>query len=166
MSSPGPILDAATQLDRLSQLGRRIRALSANDLVGHSDLALFVNLHPDDLMDIDLIDEQAPLTRIATRVILEITERAALKLSPEVSERLTKLRSLGFRLAVDDIGAGYSGLTTFTELAPEIVKIDMSLVRDVHLSAFMPPRARMRSTAGLSDRPPVPRSRVRPNGHA
>jgi EAL domain-containing protein (putative c-di-GMP-specific phosphodiesterase class I) len=40
------------------------------------------------------------------------------------------------RLAVDDIGAGYSGLTSFTELTPEVVKIDMSLVRDVHKSAL------------------------------
>jgi len=51
-------------------------------------------------------------------------------------ERLARLRKLGFRLAVDDIGAGYSGLTSFTELMPEVVKLDMSLVRDVHLSAL------------------------------
>jgi len=46
------------------------------------------------------------------------------------------LRKLGFRLAVDDIGAGYSGLTSFTELVPEVVKIDMSLVRDIDKSAL------------------------------
>ncbi|HEV7554954.1 MAG TPA: EAL domain-containing protein, partial [Kofleriaceae bacterium] len=43
---------------------------------------------------------------------------------------------VGYRLAVDDIGAGYSGLTSFAELVPEIVKIDMALVRDVHRSAI------------------------------
>jgi len=37
---------------------------------------------------------------------------------------------------VDDIGAGYSGLTSFADLSPEIVKIDMSLVRDVHRNAL------------------------------
>jgi EAL domain-containing protein (putative c-di-GMP-specific phosphodiesterase class I) len=37
-------------------------------------------------------------------------------------------------LAVDDLGAGYAGLSSFTMLDPEIVKIDISLVRDIHLS--------------------------------
>ena len=42
------------------------------------------------------------------------------------------LREMGFRIAVDDLGAGYAGLTSFTLLEPEIVKLDMTLVRDVH----------------------------------
>ena len=64
-------------------------------------------------------------------VILEVTERASLDSSAALNERIATLRRLGFRLAVDDIGAGYSGLTSFTQLMPEVVKIDMSLVRDV-----------------------------------
>jgi two-component system, cell cycle sensor histidine kinase and response regulator CckA len=138
-SMPGPqhILDAATQLGRLPQVGRRVRALSSRSLESLGDgVSLFVNLHPEDLADVDLIDERAPLTRLASRVVLEITERASLASSPELSARLARLRKLGFRLAVDDIGAGYSGLTSFTELMPEVVKIDMTLVRDVHRSAL------------------------------
>ncbi len=69
-------------------------------------------------------------------MILEVTERTSLVPSQTLTTRLARLRKLGFRIAVDDIGAGYSGLTSFTELMPEIVKIDMSLVRDVHLSAL------------------------------
>jgi EAL domain-containing protein (putative c-di-GMP-specific phosphodiesterase class I)/CheY-like chemotaxis protein/nitrogen-specific signal transduction histidine kinase len=137
-SMPGAqhILDAATQLGLLPRLGRRVRALSAAVLADRSDdLTLFVNLHPEDLADIDLVTDDAPLTKIAPRVILEITERTSLKSSPELEERLARLRKLGFRIAVDDIGAGYSGLTSFTELMPEVVKIDMSLVRDVHTNA-------------------------------
>jgi EAL domain-containing protein (putative c-di-GMP-specific phosphodiesterase class I) len=95
-----------------------------------------VNLHPDDLNDVDLIDESAPLTKMASRVVLEVTERASLDSSPKLTERIARLRQLGFRLAVDDIGAGYSGLTSFTQLTPEVVKIDMSLVRDVHKSVL------------------------------
>ncbi len=138
-SMPGPqhILDAATQLGRLATLGRRVRALAASALAScRDDVTLFVNLHPEDLIDIELIDSDAPLTKLAPRVILEVTERASLTSSPELSARLAHLRKLGFRLAVDDIGAGYSGLTSFTDLMPEIVKIDLSLVRDVHLSAL------------------------------
>jgi EAL domain-containing protein (putative c-di-GMP-specific phosphodiesterase class I) len=41
---------------------------------------------------------------------------------------------MGFRIAVDDLGAGYAGLTSFALLEPEIVKLDMTLIRDVHQS--------------------------------
>ena len=45
------------------------------------------------------------------------------------------LRNLGFRIALDDLGAGYAGLTSFALLEPDMVKLDMALVRDVHREA-------------------------------
>ncbi|MBX3160397.1 MAG: EAL domain-containing protein [Deltaproteobacteria bacterium] len=137
MATPLVILDAATQLGRLSQLGRRVRGVAAHGMAAlDAGLMLFVNLHPDDLMDVTLLDASAPLTQIASRVVLEVTERASLGGWPELPARLQRIRALGFRIAIDDIGAGYSGLTSYAELAPEIVKIDMSLVRDVHQSTL------------------------------
>jgi EAL domain-containing protein (putative c-di-GMP-specific phosphodiesterase class I) len=133
--NPPALLDAATQLKRLPVLGRRTRSLAGTAVTARLDVpSLFVNLHPADLLDADLIDESAPLTRIASRVILEVTEREALLTTPALIARLERLRELGFRIAVDDIGAGYSGLTSFTDLTPEIVKLDMALVRSIHLS--------------------------------
>jgi len=70
----------------------------------------------------------------ADRAGLEVTERESLMTTPALIARLEQLRGLGFRLAVDDIGAGYSGLTSFTDLTPEIVKLDMALVRSIHVS--------------------------------
>jgi EAL domain-containing protein (putative c-di-GMP-specific phosphodiesterase class I) len=134
LAGPGPMLDAATQLGRLPALGRRTRTLAARAIAESSMPSLFMNLHPVDLLDVDLVDEKSPLTRIASRVVLEVTERESLVTSTALTERLDRLRELGFRLAVDDIGAGYSGLTSFTDLMPEIVKIDMSLVRSIHTS--------------------------------
>jgi EAL domain-containing protein (putative c-di-GMP-specific phosphodiesterase class I)/FixJ family two-component response regulator len=137
MPGPQQVLDAATELGLLPRLGRRVRSLSGAALASRTDgVNLFVNLHPEDLTDLDLVAAEAPLTQIAPRVILEITERASLASSPELAARLARLRALGFRIAIDDIGAGYSGLTSFTELMPEIVKIDMSLIRDVHASVL------------------------------
>jgi EAL domain-containing protein (putative c-di-GMP-specific phosphodiesterase class I) len=133
--TPPALLDAATQLKRLPMLGRRTRSLAGAAITGRSDIpSLFVNLHPEDLLDVHLIDESAPLTQIASRVILEVTEREALATTPVLIERLERIRELGFRIAVDDIGAGYSGLTSFTDLTPEIVKLDMALVRSIHAS--------------------------------
>ncbi len=44
---------------------------------------------------------------------------------------IAELRGLGFRIAIDDLGAGYAGLTSFATLEPEFVKLDMSLIRGV-----------------------------------
>jgi PAS domain S-box-containing protein len=137
MATPDRLLETATELGMLAELGRRIRGYAATSLASHpEDVDLYVNLHPDDLLDADLVDQASPLTLIAHRVVLEITERASLRSSALLLERIARIRELGFRIAVDDIGAGYSGLTSFAELEPHVVKIDMSLVRDVHHSTL------------------------------
>jgi EAL domain-containing protein (putative c-di-GMP-specific phosphodiesterase class I) len=129
----GAIFEAAERLDRLLEVGKRIRATAcaaAPDLPGGS--ALFVNLHAHDLLDDELFDSTHPFSRMATRVVLEITERASLHHVRDLQARIARLRAMGFRIAVDDLGAGYAGLSSFAQLEPEVVKLDMSLVRDVH----------------------------------
>jgi len=131
---PGAILDAAERLDRLHDLGRAIRARSSVPIGNMpEDALLFVNLHTQDLLDDDLYDRASALAAIAHRVVLEITERASLHHVRDVQARVARLRAMGFRIAVDDLGAGYAGLTSFAQLEPEVVKLDMSLVRGLHL---------------------------------
>ncbi|MGH7297737.1 MAG: EAL domain-containing protein, partial [Polyangiaceae bacterium] len=134
---PGAILEAAERLDRLPALGRRVRDLAAEAFArAPAGALLFVNLHPRDLLDDALFDRAAPLARLADRVALELTERASLDEIPDVADRVARLRSLGYRIAIDDLGAGYAGLSSFAALEPEIVKLDMSLVRNIHESAI------------------------------
>lgn len=133
---PGALFDAAERLDRLYDLGRTIRdrvAASAPRL--DPGKLLFVNLHPRDLLDEELYRPAAPLSQIASRVVLEITERAPLDGMGDLRSRLQTLREIGFRFALDDLGAGYAGLSGFTVLDPWVVKLDISLVRNVHLEA-------------------------------
>jgi EAL domain-containing protein (putative c-di-GMP-specific phosphodiesterase class I)/CheY-like chemotaxis protein len=145
---PGAVLDAAERLGRLEALGRTIRDRAAEPVAGNDDVGmLFVNLHTTDLLDPKLLSPDAPLSRIAHRVVLEITERASLEKVQDVRSRIAALREIGFRIAVDDLGAGYAGLTSFALLEPEIVKLDMTLVRDVHQSATK--QKLIRSMAGL-----------------
>jgi EAL domain-containing protein (putative c-di-GMP-specific phosphodiesterase class I) len=66
-------------------------------------------------------------------VILEITERSLLEEVPSAHARIQSLRKLGFRLAIDDLGAGYAGLNSWAQLEPDLVKLDMTLVRDINL---------------------------------
>lgn len=135
LPNPGAVLHAAERLGRLSELGRSVRASAA---AGAESLQpatlLFVNLHSQDLLDETLISPQSPLSQVAHRVVLEITERASLEGIPDARARITQLRRMGFRIAIDDLGAGYSGLTSFAALEPELVKLDMALVRDIDKS--------------------------------
>jgi EAL domain-containing protein (putative c-di-GMP-specific phosphodiesterase class I) len=133
LPNPPALLDAAERLGRVHEVGRAIRERVAGGLGElESGQLVFVNLHPNDLTDDSLYSGVAPLSRFAKRVVLEITERASLHGVAELHERLKALRSLGYRFALDDLGAGYAGLTSFVQIAPEVVKIDMELVRGVH----------------------------------
>src|SRR6185503_3099991 len=49
----------------------------------------------------------------------------------DIRERLVELRRLGYRIALDDLGAGYAGLSSFALLEPEFVKLDMTLTRNL-----------------------------------
>lgn len=130
LANPMAFLSAAERLGAVHVLGRKIR----NSVVVAAekapiDVDLFVNLHPLDLLDPQLIEPAAPLSALAPRIVLELTERASLDEVPEVANRVAALRALGFRIAVDDLGAGYAGLSSLTSLEPDVVKLDMSLVR-------------------------------------
>jgi EAL domain-containing protein (putative c-di-GMP-specific phosphodiesterase class I) len=127
---PGALFEAAETLERTSELGRRIRALCGAPLaLAEPDVLLFVNLHSQDLLDDALFDPSMPLTPWATRTVLELTERAAIDGISDIVQRIARLRSLGYRIAVDDIGAGYSGLNSFATVQPDFVKLDITLVR-------------------------------------
>ena len=129
---PGAVLDAAEKLGRVQEVGRRVRLLCARALRSMAaDVMLYVNLHADELGDPELYDEDSPLAVFAERIVLEVTERVRLDRMPELPERIERLREMGYRLAVDDIGAGYAGLTSFALLEPEVVKMDMGLIRNI-----------------------------------
>jgi EAL domain-containing protein (putative c-di-GMP-specific phosphodiesterase class I) len=132
LARPADLLEAAERLGRLVDLGRAIRGQVVKVARRIPDEALlFINLHPADLNDPALY-EDAALRRLARRVVLEITERASVDGVHGLPERLARLREMGFRLAIDDLGAGYAGLSSMTHIDPEYVKLDLSLVRDLH----------------------------------
>ncbi|RYZ67773.1 MAG: EAL domain-containing protein, partial [Proteobacteria bacterium] len=133
LPSPPAVLEAAEKLGRLHELGRCIRRL-VGDLAGRVapvEHTFFVNLHAADLADPLLYEETSDLTHHASQVVLEITERASLETIADVEGRLSALRERGFRIAVDDLGSGYAGLNYFARISPDIVKIDMGLIRGV-----------------------------------
>jgi EAL domain-containing protein (putative c-di-GMP-specific phosphodiesterase class I) len=128
---PEKLIAAAERLGRLFELGRAVRNKAAQRM-NHSEARLFVNLHSEDLLDPMLYDPSAALSKLADRTVLEITERAGLERVPDARARVDRLKRMGFSVAVDDLGAGYSGLSSFVQLDPEVAKLDIALVRNLH----------------------------------
>ncbi|MDB4973381.1 MAG: Response regulator of zinc sigma-54-dependent two-component system [Myxococcaceae bacterium] len=129
---PGAVFGAAEALDMVATVGRAVRRHAAKLAEDMPDGALlFLNLHPSELLDDALFHRAAPLTKHASNIVLEMTERTSLERIPDARSRVAALKELGFRIALDDMGAGYAGLTSFAMLEPEYVKIDLGLVRNV-----------------------------------
>jgi EAL domain-containing protein (putative c-di-GMP-specific phosphodiesterase class I)/ActR/RegA family two-component response regulator len=132
LGRPELMLAAAERLGRVVELGRRVRASVARAAEqAPPGVLLFVNLRSEDLIDEQLCAARAPLSTVASRVVLEITERTSIERVPELGARVAALRRLGFGIAVDDLCAGYAGPSSLALLEPDVVKIDRSLVRDL-----------------------------------
>ncbi len=128
---PDLMIGTAERLDRIHDLGRTVRAAVARAVAGVStDALLFVNVHGLELTDETLFGPSDPLAPLASRVVLEITERIGLD-AVAGPTRVAMLRKLGYRIAVDDLGAGYAALGALATLEPDVVKLDMSLIRDI-----------------------------------
>jgi EAL domain-containing protein (putative c-di-GMP-specific phosphodiesterase class I)/CheY-like chemotaxis protein len=132
LEHPEALLGTAGLLGRHGQLTRAIYQKIA-ERAPHMppDRLLFVNVHPPDLMDHSLHGMGSPLAPFADRIVLEITERASIDKMGDITDVVRDLRLLKYRLAVDDLGTGYAGLASFTQLSPEIVKLDRSLIEGI-----------------------------------
>jgi EAL domain-containing protein (putative c-di-GMP-specific phosphodiesterase class I) len=92
-------------------------------------LSLSINASPELVISGGLSD-LIP-ARDADRIIVEITEHAAVSNYAALHAQLAPLKQLGVRIAVDDAGAGYSGLQHIVQLGADIIKMDMSLTRAI-----------------------------------
>jgi EAL domain-containing protein (putative c-di-GMP-specific phosphodiesterase class I) len=148
LRAPPDLFEAAERLGRLRELGRVIRDRVAQTLIEVPiEGEIFVNVHALELDDDSLYAVTSPLSAVAKRVVLEITERAPLDKIKDVNGRVAQLRAMGYRIAIDDLGAGYAGLTSFAQLEPEVVKVDMSLIRGLDQSPTK--QKLLRSIVGL-----------------
>lgn len=135
LTRPSLVLAAAEYLERVHELGRQVRSLTASVARSIPQAGLlFINLHPRDLTDPDLLDARSDLLPFASQVVLEITERSSLRDTHAVARAIESLRKRGFRIAIDDLGSGYASLNSFVMLRPEFVKIDMEMVRGIDRS--------------------------------
>jgi EAL domain-containing protein (putative c-di-GMP-specific phosphodiesterase class I)/GGDEF domain-containing protein len=100
---------------------------------------LFLNSLPETLGTPGLVDGnlKSILEEVALQphnLVLEITERSAIEDFEAFGRELERLRRLGFLVAIDDVGTGYSSLQTISEVPADFLKIDISLVQNIHQS--------------------------------
>jgi len=93
-------------------------------------LDLAVNASPETVLDprLDTLLHSIPSPE---RLVLEITEHAAVDHYEAIAQRLKSYRTRGLKIAVDDAGAGYASFRHILNLVPDRIKLDMSLTRDI-----------------------------------
>ncbi|MEX1256682.1 MAG: EAL domain-containing protein [Gemmatimonadota bacterium] len=125
---PVELLAAADQVDAGDELGKQIRSLAPQPFVSRPELHLFLNLDPSQIDRAYITRRDDQLAQMADRVVLELTEHSPVRGVGNVEATILELKSIGYRLAVDDLGAGYSGLSSFARIGPQFVKLDRNLV--------------------------------------
>jgi EAL domain-containing protein (putative c-di-GMP-specific phosphodiesterase class I) len=129
LGRPERLRAAAVRHGRIHEPGRGVRAELATCIDDLPSGDVYVNLHPAELEDDALLDPEAPLSRHARRVILDVSAQAGLD-RVGAGARVARLRELGFRIALDDVSES-SGLGLLAILRPEVLKIDGSLIHGI-----------------------------------
>ncbi|MGH9333610.1 MAG: EAL domain-containing protein [Vicinamibacteria bacterium] len=138
--SPYMLFDVAGESDLLFELDRLCRrnALTSASLLKPAH-KLFVNLLPTTIRDPEFQGERMLEFLEAnhlspSRIVLEITERLAIESYDLFLEAMKTFTDQGFAIAIDDMGAGYSGLEKIVHLNPRYLKFDLMMVRDIDTS--------------------------------
>lgn len=105
------------------------------------DKLLFINVDPDTIRDVHFIkgftkEILAEFNISPMSVIFEITEKTSIENYKNFNEILNYYKSQGYKIAIDDVGTGFSGLTTIANTRPHYIKMDMSLINGVTSDNF------------------------------
>lgn len=96
------------------------------------DQFLAVNMSPASVLR--LSEQEFCDPHLCSRIVIELTEHVPIEDYSALHHALRPMRERGTRLAADDLGAGYAGFRHLMLLEPDIIKLDISLVRGIHLS--------------------------------
>ncbi|MBB1368334.1 EAL and GGDEF domain-containing protein [Pseudoalteromonas sp. SR44-5] len=130
LEMPNTLFSAAIVHDKISELELLCRSKAIENFVRLKlQGKLFLNVSPKTLLDpchpkgetLHLIKQ---FGLAANRVVIEVTEQEKVDDGFLLLKTIAHYRQLGFSIAIDDLGAGYSGLKQWSELCPDYVKID------------------------------------------
>lgn len=126
--------EKTNQLFALEKLARAKALSGFGD--NYRDKKIFINISPQVVNDPsfradELIACLAETGASPQQVVFEITERTSINDFCSFRDSLGYYRQYGFQVAVDDAGSGFSSLQAISELQPDFIKLDMSLIRDI-----------------------------------
>ncbi len=125
ITSPIHMFSSAIEEGRCGELGRLMRALAVD---GCTNYPLFLNVNPNEFDEGWLVRPDDPLFWHEHDVYMEITESVPLSRFEQCKSVIAELRQKGIKLAVDDLGAGFSNLKYIADLEPDMVKLDRDLI--------------------------------------
>lgn len=140
--SPGGMFEAARPAGLLFDLDREARLLAIKEATAHGISAnVFVNFNPTSVYDpvyclrstMEAVEE-SPMS--PQDIVFEVTESDEVKDVKHLVRIIDFYREAGFRIALDDLGAGYGSLNLMNNLRPDFVKLDLELVSGVHRDLY------------------------------
>lgn len=138
LHSPINLFDAASRHGRLAELDLLCREVAIKQFGKFElDAKLFINTIPEVLLQQDYqhgltLDFVKKAGLSADKIVIELTEQYPIN-DYELMRRATEhYRDMGFSIAIDDLGAGYSGLRTWSEIKPDFVKLDRHFMQNIH----------------------------------
>jgi EAL domain-containing protein (putative c-di-GMP-specific phosphodiesterase class I)/GGDEF domain-containing protein len=135
LRSPEVLFEVAEEANMVWELSRLLRKRAVSGIINElkDGQYLFLNIDPHDFDDPTFRSMDPADLGISdpSRIVLEITERTAIKDYPRFKEYLKAFRERGFRFAVDDAGSGYAGLGSIANLEPDYIKLDISLIANI-----------------------------------
>lgn len=138
IASAGQFIPAAEQLGLVRQVDRRVLEMAVAELHQYPQISLAVNVSGTTACDpswlTSFIHFVRANTSVAKRIIVELTETAALNDFEESTRFISNLRDLGCKVAIDDFGAGFTSFRNLKVLRVDMVKIDGIFVRGLNSS--------------------------------
>lgn len=136
--SPNVFVPIASKLGLVNKLGRFVLDQACQAAVGLAGLKVAVNISPEHFLSSRFLEDvNSSLTNSGLRpnsLEIEITEDVLLRDSELAIERMNTLRSMGISIALDDFGAGYSGLSYLHKFEVDRLKIDAVFIRELENS--------------------------------
>ncbi|MEN4645112.1 diguanylate phosphodiesterase [Pantoea agglomerans] len=126
------------QLYQLDLRSKKIAFAQAKQL-GIEGMTLSINLLPMTLVEVPdavpfLLDEIAAQGLVPEQIMVEFTENEIISQPEAFEAAIRQLKAAGISLALDDFGAGFAGLSLLTRIQPDKIKIDRTIIADVHKS--------------------------------
>jgi len=128
---PDKILPDLEDSHLYSYLSKRVIEFNVKKLRKNSTMKISINLSADDLLNETILSLLAENSDLADRLQIEILENKSIDYS-KVELSIQKLKIFGYKIAIDDFGAGYANMGHLLNLSIDFLKIDGSLIKEIH----------------------------------